>query len=240
MYPIPTEEKNALLSLYPFQIQIHMAISEQFTLNYRTTSIIISPFFSTPTHAQRDQLLPGEPEHGRPHDVVPQHHIQLHLHEEQVSVEKCIKAEVFIPLCLGGARTSLQSSLLQHSGHAPPRTSPPHTHRQTDGRGRATDNEMGFRTFFLKETFTFSASQAAKERPVKFKRVSLLCAQQMEKLQRGQKNSKRLHIGTTSDACARGSPFLNFNPRGLGHSAVNQSGPLCGMLRGLLEGIGNP
>ena len=31
-----------------------------------------------------DQLLPGEPDPGRPHDVHPQLHPLLHLHERQV------------------------------------------------------------------------------------------------------------------------------------------------------------
>ena len=40
-------------------------------------------FYSRPSaNAERDQLLPSEPELGRSHDVLSQHHLQLHLHEK--------------------------------------------------------------------------------------------------------------------------------------------------------------
>ena len=42
--------------------------------------------YSSPADAERYKLFSGQPQFCRPHDVMFEHGVQLHLHEEQVNI----------------------------------------------------------------------------------------------------------------------------------------------------------
>ena len=52
-----------------------------FQFYFHTTNIVL---LSPPSDVERDELLPGEPDSGRPHHGRPQLHPLLHLHARQV------------------------------------------------------------------------------------------------------------------------------------------------------------